>query len=68
MDNPMAGKVWFYQGTTLGYRMLRIFVPSSDLVLAIGVNSQPSDSESGLGELTDAILNTLHKFGVESHV
>jgi D-alanyl-D-alanine carboxypeptidase len=68
MDNPTAGKVWFYQGTTLGYRMLHIFVPASGLVLAIGVNSQPSDSENGLGKLTDAILNTLHKFGVGSHV
>jgi D-alanyl-D-alanine carboxypeptidase len=68
MDNPTAGKLWFYQGETLGYRMLHIFEPGSDLVLAVGVNSQPSDSENQLGQLTDEILNTLHRFGIGSHV
>jgi D-alanyl-D-alanine carboxypeptidase len=68
MDNPTVGKIWFYQGETLGYRMLHVFEPASDLVLAVGVNSQPSDSENQLSQLTDEILTTLHRFGVGSHV
>jgi D-alanyl-D-alanine carboxypeptidase len=42
---------WFYQGETLGYRVLYGWFPKDDLVIAIGTNSQPTDRENHLGAL-----------------
>jgi len=63
LDSPSLGKIWFYQGTTLGYRVIHVYVPTTGVVLAIGVNSQPSDSENHVNQLTETIFTTLHEFG-----
>jgi D-alanyl-D-alanine carboxypeptidase len=42
---------WFYQGETLGYRVLYGWFPKDDVVIAIGTNSQPPGDENHLGAL-----------------
>jgi D-alanyl-D-alanine carboxypeptidase len=60
---PTMGKFWFYEGETLGYRMAYAWVPESDVVLAVGINSQPNQKEDQIGKLMEAIYGSLHKAG-----
>lgn len=60
---PSMGKFWFYQGETLGYRMVYAWFPASGVVFAAGVNSQPDSKEDQAGKLMEAIYNSLHKAG-----
>ena len=40
-----AGSVWFYQGTTLGFRATFAYWPQYDLVITAATNSQPPDGQ-----------------------
>ncbi|MEJ8572440.1 serine hydrolase domain-containing protein [Microbaculum marinum] len=46
--NPQVGKVWFYEGETLGYRMAFLFSPESDVLVSAATNSQPAGDEDHL--------------------
>jgi D-alanyl-D-alanine carboxypeptidase len=48
-------KLWFYQGTTLGYRTLYVWFEAEDLMITVQTNSQPSDDRNKLGEAVEAI-------------
>ncbi|HEX3459155.1 MAG TPA: serine hydrolase domain-containing protein [Candidatus Baltobacteraceae bacterium] len=63
MTTPETGKVWFYEGMTLGYRMLHIYLPKQDAVIAFGLNSQPDSKQNQSGKLMISIFETLHKAG-----
>ena len=39
---PVIGTYWFYQGETLGNRMIYVWLPKSKAVYALGLNSSPS--------------------------
>ncbi len=60
---PETGTVWFYQGTTFGYRVVHVYFPRQDAVFAFGLNSQPDDKENQLPQLVLAIYQTLHAAG-----
>ena len=60
---PQLGKIWYYEGETLGYRMLYVWLPKSDAVIAVALNSQPLDKEDGVGKLIAAVYETLHRAG-----
>jgi D-alanyl-D-alanine carboxypeptidase len=60
---PGLGTFWYYEGETLGYRMLYAYFPKSDLVMAVGLNSQPNAKEDHIGELMITVYETLHKAG-----
>jgi D-alanyl-D-alanine carboxypeptidase len=60
---PTMGKFWFYEGETLGYRMAYAWFPESDVVLAVGINSQPNQKEDQIGKLMEATYGSLHKAG-----
>jgi D-alanyl-D-alanine carboxypeptidase len=60
---PETGTVWFYLGTTFGYRMIHLYFPRQDAVFAFGLNSQPNDKENQLPQLVIAIYKTLHAAG-----
>jgi D-alanyl-D-alanine carboxypeptidase len=49
--------VWFYEGETLGYRVLHVYFPVQDAVLVIGLNSQPTDDQ--IGQLLTTVYQTL---------
>ncbi len=57
------GTAWFYEGMTLGYRMLHLYLPRQDAVIAFGLNSQPDSKENHSGKLATAIYDTLHAAG-----
>jgi D-alanyl-D-alanine carboxypeptidase len=60
---PSMGKFWFYQGETLGYRMVYAWFPDSDVVFAAGINSQPDAKEDQAGKLMESVYNSLHAAG-----
>ncbi|HEX4533687.1 MAG TPA: serine hydrolase domain-containing protein [Rhizomicrobium sp.] len=58
------GTFWFYQGETLGYRVLYGWFPKSGAVIVVAANSQPTEKDNMLGkELMPAVYATLKKFG-----
>lgn len=57
------GTFWYYEGETLGYRMVYCWIPKSDAVIAVGLNSQPNAKEDGVGSLIVTIYRTLHTAG-----
>jgi D-alanyl-D-alanine carboxypeptidase len=60
---PSMGKFWFYQGETLGYRMVYAWFPHADVVFAAGINSQPDAKEDQAGKLMESVYNSLHAAG-----
>lgn len=63
MTMPQIGTVWFYEGMTLGYRMIHLYFPKQDAVIAFGLNSQPDSKQNESQKLGLAIYNTLHAAG-----
>jgi D-alanyl-D-alanine carboxypeptidase len=63
MTTAQTGKVWFYEGMTLGYRMLHLYLPKQDAVIAFGLNSQPDSKQNQSGKLMMTIFETLHQAG-----
>ncbi|HEY6326367.1 MAG TPA: serine hydrolase domain-containing protein [Candidatus Cybelea sp.] len=63
ITKPGIGTVWFYEGMTLGYRMLHLYFPRQDAVIAFGINSQPDSKQNQSGQLAAAIYKTLHAAG-----
>jgi D-alanyl-D-alanine carboxypeptidase len=49
--DELGGEGWYYQGESMGYRMIYGWFPKEDIVIAIGINSQPNDSENQIGKL-----------------
>jgi D-alanyl-D-alanine carboxypeptidase len=60
---PPFGLVWWYEGETLGYRVLHFYVPRSGTLFAVAVNSDTSDSADKLFDLGASILVILHDAG-----
>lgn len=63
MTKPEIGTVWFYEGMTLGYRVVHVFFPRQDAVIAFGLNSQPDSKQNESGKLAVTIYKTLHADG-----
>jgi D-alanyl-D-alanine carboxypeptidase len=57
---PKIGRVWFYEGETLGFRMVHVYDPSTNLVLTLGLNSQPD--QDGVGKLITTLYSTIERF------
>ena len=45
-----GGALWFYQGTTLGFRAIFAYWPQHDLVITAITNSQPPEGEDQFGK------------------
>jgi D-alanyl-D-alanine carboxypeptidase len=60
---PTLGRFWFYEGETLGYRMVYAYFPKSRVVFAVGLNSQPRGKEDRVGTLMTAIFKRLRAAG-----
>ena len=50
-----AGKVWFYQGETLGYRTLYVWFEDDDVLVTVQTNSQPNDDDNHLHDAATAV-------------
>ncbi|HMF28641.1 MAG TPA: serine hydrolase domain-containing protein [Candidatus Cybelea sp.] len=60
MTTPQTGTIWFYEGITLGYRSVHLYLPRQDAVIAFALNSQPDSKEDQAGKLALMIYDTLH--------
>jgi D-alanyl-D-alanine carboxypeptidase len=58
------GTFWLYEGSTLGFRVLHVYLPESGLILALGLNSHTSDNQ--LDVLALSVFDTLVTQGVLS--
>jgi D-alanyl-D-alanine carboxypeptidase len=56
---PALGMYWYYQGMTLGYRVLYAYFPSNGLVIVVGLNSQPDDKQNQNGPLLEKIYRIM---------
>jgi D-alanyl-D-alanine carboxypeptidase len=52
---PALGAYWYYQGMTLGYRVLYAYFPKNGAVIVVGLNSQPDDKQNHNGALLEEI-------------
>ncbi len=55
-DSPALGKGWEYEGGTMGFRVVYIWLPEPDIVVAVGLNSNVNDGDDHIGKLAAAIL------------
>jgi D-alanyl-D-alanine carboxypeptidase len=60
---PAIGPYWYYQGMTLGYRVLYAYFPANRVIIVVGLNSQPDDGQNHNGKLLEKIDGILHKAG-----
>lgn len=58
---PSLGRVWYYEGMTLGYRVLHVWDPQRNTIVTIGLNSQPRSKDDHIGELTQRVLAILQR-------
>ncbi|MGE5261255.1 MAG: serine hydrolase domain-containing protein [Actinomycetota bacterium] len=49
------GAQWFYQGESLGYRTLYVWIADEDLMITVQTNTQPPEGTDKIGEVVDAI-------------
>ncbi|WP_448607946.1 serine hydrolase domain-containing protein [Geodermatophilus sp. URMC 60] len=56
------GTFWFYEGQTLGFRLLHAYFPESGLIVAISLNSRAD--EDRIGALATAVYDTLRVHGL----
>ena len=63
MTAANLGTFWYYEGMTLGYRMLYAYLPKQDAVIAIGLNSQPPGKQDHIGQLMQSVYKTLSAAG-----
>jgi D-alanyl-D-alanine carboxypeptidase len=61
---PVVGRIWFYEGMTLGYRVIHVYFPQQNVVIAFGLNSQPSSGQNRSGDLIMAVAKTLKQNGL----
>ena len=60
---PVFGAYWYYQGMTLGYRVLYAYFPKNSAVIVVGLNSQPDEKQNHSGALLEQVYGVLHKAG-----
>ena len=62
MTHPEIGRFWFYEGETLAFRTLHVYLPRSRVIFALALNSQPTVDH--IGELAVSVYGTLVAHGV----
>ncbi len=62
MTMPKLGTFWFYEGETLGYRMLYAYFPTTKMIIALGLNSQPDAKEDKIGQLLSRVYGTVLEY------
>jgi D-alanyl-D-alanine carboxypeptidase len=56
------GTFWVYEGSTLGFRVLHVYLPDSGVTVALGLNSHTGGTETAA--LAEAVFDTLITHGV----
>jgi D-alanyl-D-alanine carboxypeptidase len=55
------GAQWFYQGETLGYRTLYVWIAAEDLMITVQTNSQPPEGTDKLSDAVAALYEIVKK-------
>ena len=55
------GAQWFYQGTSLGYRTLYVWIAAEDLMITVQTNSQPPEGTDKLSDAVGALYDIVKK-------
>jgi D-alanyl-D-alanine carboxypeptidase len=63
LTTPPTGTIWWYEGETLGFRVLHFYFPRSGLLIALAVNSRTDTSADYLLNLAATVYQTLQKAG-----
>lgn len=53
-DEPL-GTFWFYQGETLGYRVVFVWFPDSDVLITFALNSAPNGADNKVSDLITSV-------------
>jgi D-alanyl-D-alanine carboxypeptidase len=63
--HPQFGRAWFYEGETLGFRVLHVYLPKSNVIYAMGLNSAVAPAPvDQIGDLVISVYKTLVANGV----
>jgi D-alanyl-D-alanine carboxypeptidase len=62
--NSPAGPLWFYEGQTLGFRVLHVYDPRTGTDVVVGVNSATLGDNDNLSQLSASLYQTLHRAGL----
>ena len=57
------GTVWYYEGETLGNRVLHFYFPRSGTIIAVALNSAVADADDAIATLAISVYQTLQKAG-----
>jgi D-alanyl-D-alanine carboxypeptidase len=55
------GPRWFYEGESLGYRTLYVWVADEDMMITVQTNSQPPDGTDKINEAVSALYEIVKK-------
>jgi len=55
------GAQWFYEGESLGYRTLYVWIADQDLMITVQTNSQPPEGTDKLGDAVNALYDIVKK-------
>jgi D-alanyl-D-alanine carboxypeptidase len=55
------GAQWFYEGESLGYRTIYIWIADQDLMITVQTNTQPPEGTDKLGDAINALYEIVKK-------
>jgi len=55
------GAQWFYEGESLGYRTLYVWIADQDLMITVQTNSQPPEGTDTIGKAVTALYQIVRK-------
>jgi D-alanyl-D-alanine carboxypeptidase len=57
----LLGAQWFYEGESLGYRTLYVWIAAEDLMITVQTNSQPPDGTDNLHEAVSTLYEIVKR-------
>ncbi len=61
MFAPPLGAQWFYEGESLGYRTLYVWIADENLMITVQTNTQPPEGTDKIGDAVDAIYEIVKR-------
>jgi D-alanyl-D-alanine carboxypeptidase len=61
MFEAPLGAEWFYEGESLGYRTLYVWIADEDLMITVQTNTQPPDGTDKIGDAVSAIYDIVKR-------
>ena len=56
-----VGAQWFYEGESLGYRTIYVWIADQDLMITVQTNSQPPEGTDKLGDAINALYEIVER-------